>query len=136
MTDHQPAAGARPMSTARLDDELRVTVARWMRLRWILTMLVAAILVAAAIIGGILLHQQQDELTASCGLYHDIGQLEVKPTPPLHKVGQVTVVIVIDARKAFIGQCAGTLNPATPSLVYWARQYRLAVPAPLGRPQP
>jgi hypothetical protein len=131
MTDRQ---APRPTSTAALDNDLRLTVARWMRLRWILTLLVAVLLVAAAIVGGFLINRQQNELTASCGLYHDLGQLEVKPTPPLHKVGQVTVVIVLDARRAFVGQCDGTIDPATPSLIYWARQYRLAVPAPLGRP--
>ena len=130
MTGSQPP---RPTSTAALDNDLRVTVARWMRLRWILTMAVGVLLVVAAIVGGYLINRQQNELTASCGLYHDLGQLEVKPTPPLHKVGEITVVIVLDARRAFIGQCSGTLNPATPSLVYWAGQYGLAVPAPLGR---
>jgi hypothetical protein len=132
MTERQPAS-ARPTSTAALDTDLRVAVARWMRLRWLLTMLVGVLLITAAIIGGYLINQQHNELTASCGLYHDIGQLEVKPTPPLHKVGQISVVIVIDARRAFIGQCTGPIDPATPSLTYWARFYQLAVPAPTGR---
>lgn len=132
MTDH-PAGIPRPASTAALDTDLRVQVARWMRLRWVLTMLVGLLLVAAAIIGGYLINRQQNELTASCGLYHDLGQLQVKPTPPLRKVGQVTVVIVIDARRAFTGQCSGPIDPASPSLNYWARYYHLAVPAPQGR---
>jgi hypothetical protein len=133
MTTEHPETGPRPTSTERLDDDLRVTVARWMRLRWILTIVVAVILFTAAIVGGILLRQQQGELTASCGLYHDLGQLDLKPTPPLKKVGQISVVIVIDARRAFIGQCDGNLAPASPSLLFWARYYHLEVPAHDGR---
>jgi hypothetical protein len=122
-----------PTPTNQLDRELRAAVARWMRLRWILTWLVAFLLVAATVVGGYLISQQQGELTASCSLYHDLGQLSVEPTPPLKHVGEVTVVIVLDARRAFTGQCTGHLNPATGSLTHWAHYYHLQIVAPNGR---
>lgn len=130
-----------PTPTSRLDADLRTTVARYHRLRWWLVSAVAVILVLTAIVGGIVIDRQssivshqQSQLTASCGLYHDLGQLELHPTPPLHKVGSISVVIITDARRAFIGQCSGQLDPPTKSLVFWAGYYHLPIPAPSGRP--
>ena len=133
MTEH-PTSTPAPPSTRDLDADLRKQVTKWMRLRWWLTAAVGALLVVGLVIGGFLINQQQNELSASCGLYHDIGQLDVKPTPPLKKVGQISVVIVLDARRAFIGQCHGPIKPVTGSVAYWAGYYHLQVPAPYGRP--
>jgi hypothetical protein len=124
MTDQHP----RPVT--EIDTELAHTITRFNRLRsWAIFALAVVVIISIGV-GWFVLGQQGTRLVASCSLYHDLGGLAVKPIPPVTRPSEAIVTIVVDARKAYVGECPGPIPPPDPSLVFWAHYYGLTVPGP------
>lgn len=117
-----------PRPTSDIDYELEHTIKRFQRLRWWSVLALGIVVLIALVAGGVVLYHQNHQLTASCSLYHDLSKLSVTPPPPSKQPSRVTVTIVVDARRAYIGECPGDPPPPDPSLVFWAHYYGLTVP--------
>ena len=117
-----------PRPTREIDYELRHTIQRFHRLRWWSVAALSVVVVVALIVGGVIFQHQQRQLTASCALWRDLASLSVKPLPPVRTPSKVTITIVVDSRRAYIGECPGPVPPPDPSLVFWAHQYHIPIP--------
>lgn len=72
----------------------------------------------------------QSRLISSCRFYADLAPLPITVNPATHTASELAVRLVIDARRAFIGQgCPGELLAPSISLIRWANYYHLQVPS-------
>lgn len=122
-----------PRPVGEIDTELAATLVRFHKLRWWAVVALAVVMAIAITVGAVTLTHQQRQLVASCSLYSDLGTLSVKPTPPIKKPSQAIVTIVVDARRAYLGECGPYIPPASASLLYWARFYHLQIPEDKGQ---
>jgi hypothetical protein len=138
-----------PQPVAGLDVQLSQALSLFHRLRWISLVAVLTIVVAL-LAGGIVtvarqqqqIGVQQQELNvlrrqlaiaeaenhASCGIWTTLAGAPVAATPPARVPSLLGVVLILEARAAFLGQHCGTLPAAAPTLSRWAAYYHLNIP--------
>jgi hypothetical protein len=123
----EPNGGPRP--TADLDADLHHLIHRSRWVQGVALALLSILVAAGFFIVGKQLVAQNRELTAACSFYQDITGISVKPIPPLKRPSRLTVLLVTHARSAYIGLgCSPDISSPDPSLVFWARYYRIPVP--------
>lgn len=94
----------------------------------VLTLIVFGLSAAALYIGVRQVNAFNTALHAQCRFDSDIGGAPITVNPATGKPSKLGVQIVTDARTAYEGlHCPGILPPAAPSLLKWARYYRLPV---------
>lgn len=128
MTD-LPEPYTRPQATADLDDDLRSTVKKFHRLRWILVSVTGTLVIISLVVLAILLARQEHAIQATCGLYRDIGTVDITPVPPVKRPSRLTVTLVSHARTAYEGlNCSPPLSAPSQLLMHWARIYKINLP--------
>lgn len=123
-----------------LDRELKVALARFQRMRWMLVGVIGVIVVVAIAVGAVLLVRQSGQLNrdqaqlqtdnarllASCDFYRPLTSLPVTVNPATGKPAEISVAVIAAAREAYAGQgCAGRMPAADSSLVRWAAYYHI-----------
>jgi hypothetical protein len=116
-----------PRPVTDLDEHLSATLTAVHRARWIFLASLGAVLVAAVIILGVVVHQQQSALRASCHWWRVLAPVPVTIVPPARKPSVLSVTLIAGAREAYAGQRCGHLPPAAPSLRRWAAYYHVPV---------
>ena len=73
-------------------------------------------------------------IEAGCGFWEPLVGLPVMVVPPNNKPTKLSVRIIAGARRGYAGQCTPPdwpkMPPADPSLVKWAKYYRITLPDP------
>lgn len=124
-----------PRPTDDIDQALRKNLKQVFRMRWYLFGAVFAVLLVAVVVMAVIIGNQQSdiqsqhgELQASCEFWRALAPLPASFQPPAKAPSELSVTLISGARSAFAGQDCGTIPPAAPSLVTWARYYRIKTP--------
>lgn len=99
-------------------------------IRGLVALILLMLIVGAAnlIVTGRSVNTLRTQTQTGCNLYSDIGTAPVKTEGTSH-VSKLGITIVTDARKAWYGLgCPGHLAPPSPSLIFWAHHYGIALP--------
>jgi hypothetical protein len=125
-----------------LDQELKVALRRFHRLRWMLTGMIALIIAVAVAAGAVILYSQHSQLTrdqaqltrdntrllSSCDFYRPLTVAPVTVNPATRRPAPLSVAIIAASREAYAGQgCPGPVPPPDPSLLRWAAYYHVHV---------
>lgn len=141
-------AAAAPRPVTDVDRELRRTIRSVYRTRWVIVAAVVAVLAGAVACLGVLygsqrmqvtqqrdqiaqqhaqIVQQERQLQSSCEFFRPLTGLPVTVPPNGKPPAALGVQIIAGARIAYDGQGCGHMPPPSPSLVTWARHYRIPV---------
>ena len=75
---------------------------------------------------------EQKAIEAGCSFWQPLVSLPVTIVPPANKPTKLSVRILAGARIGYAGQCRPPrwplITPADPSLVKWAKIYRISMP--------
>lgn len=137
-----------PLSTSKIDDQLRRTIVNVHRARWIVLILFGVLVTVALVVGSVVISSQQSQLRtsriqltdtknqlndtqrqlhASCGFWSTLSQLPLTITPPAVRPAKLLVEVVITSREAYIGGRCGITPPLSAQLAQWAAYYRISV---------
>lgn len=119
---------APPPPVDQLDAAVAQAIRSVHRARWAVLLAVIIALVAAVGLLGWQDWQQRQELRASCGFFLPLTSLPVMAVPPAARPSKTGVTLIAGSRTAYAGEGCGALPPAAPSLVRWARYYRIRLP--------
>lgn len=117
-----------PPPVAQLDAAVAQAIRSVHRARWAVLFAVIAALVIAVGMLGWQDWQQRQELRASCEFFLPLTTLPVTVVPPAVRPSETGVTLIAGSRAAYAGEGCGALPPAAPSLVTWARYYRITLP--------
>lgn len=141
-------AAAAPRPVSDVDAELRRTIRAVYRTRWVVAGAVIAALLGAVGFLGMLAYGQREQIAAqhaqiagqraqivqqakqlrsSCAFFHPLTGLPVTIPANGKPPAALGVQIIAGARTAYDGQGCGKLPPPAPSLVTWARHYKIPV---------